>query len=89
MIGIDFFEIEFCLIRRALVMYLVLGYLRTKDSKVVKATALHIGFEVVKPVILLKLLTMLGVSSFFSSFFGCGSHVVEPREETTRLGCDD
>ena len=89
MIGIDFFEIEFCLIRRALVMYLVLGYLRTKDSKVVKATALHIGFEVVKPVILLKLLTMLGVSSFFSSFFGCGSHVIESREETMRLGCDD
>ena len=89
MIGIDFFEIEFCLIRRALVLYLVLGYLRMKDSKVVKATALHIGFEVVKPVILLNLLTMFGVSSFFSSFFGCGSHVVEPREETTQLGCDD
>ena len=60
-----------------------------KDSKVVKATALHIGFKVVKPIVLLDLLPMFGESSFFGRYFGCRSHVVEPREETARLGCDD
>ena len=54
-----------------------------------KATALNIGFKVVEPIILLDLLPMFGESSFFSSFFGCGSHVIEPCEETMRLGCDD
>ena len=54
-----------------------------------EAASFNVGFKMVKSVILLYLLPMLGECTFFGSFFGCGSHVVEPREETTRLGCND
>ena len=54
-----------------------------------KATSLDISFKVVKSVIFLNLLLMLAEGSFFGSFFGCRSHVIEPCEEASRLGCDD
>ena len=60
-----------------------------KETKVVKATAFNKSFEVVDPVIFLNLLTVFGEGTLFSSFFGCGSLVIEPCEESARLSCDD
>ena len=71
------------------VCLLNIGCLRVENSKVMKATSFYVGFKMIKSVILLYLLPMLGEGTFFGSFFGCGSHVFQPREETTRLGCDD
>ena len=54
-----------------------------------KVASLYEGFKVIESVILLYLVPMLGEGTFFGSFLGCGSHVIEPCEETMRLGCDD
>ena len=54
-----------------------------------EATALDIGLKVVKPIILLNLLPMFGEGSFFSSLFGCRSHVVETGEQAASLSYDD
>ena len=50
---------------------------------------MKVGFKMIKSDILLYLLPMLGEGTFYGSLFGCGSHVIQPREETTRLRCDD
>ena len=63
--------------------------LSSKNSKIVKATALNVRFKVIKSVIFFDLLPMLAEGSFFGSFFGCRCHVVEPGEEAAGLGCDD
>ena len=54
-----------------------------------KAASFKVGFKMIESVILLYLLPMLGEGTFFGSLFGCGSHVIQPREETTRLRSDD
>ena len=64
-------------------------FLSVENSKIMKAASFHVGFKVIKSIILLYLLPMFGEGTFFGSFFSCGSHVIEPREETMRLGCDD